>query len=133
MDGRDSQRAKKFASSLTYLCDATMREKQFCKDHVLLSVSTKANRVQPSTGSPDFRKWESCRTKPLVGGFFSWGSPVSPASSFRRHTIFASITLIGSQDLVVKSHPNLFPPSPPSFSISFVKTFPTLNMIILFL
>ncbi|KAJ8872728.1 hypothetical protein PR048_026342 [Dryococelus australis] len=38
----------------------------------------KANRVQYPAGSPDFRKWESCRTMPLVGGF-SRGSPVSPA------------------------------------------------------
>ncbi|KAJ8873496.1 hypothetical protein PR048_024314 [Dryococelus australis] len=50
---------------------------------------------------PDFRKWESCRTMPLVGGF-SRGSPISPAPSFRRRSIFASITLIGSQDLDVK-------------------------------
>ncbi|KAJ8884325.1 hypothetical protein PR048_016182 [Dryococelus australis] len=60
---------------------------------------TKANRVQYPGGSlPDFRKWESCRTMPLVGGF-SRGSPVSPAISFRRCTILTSITLIGSQDL----------------------------------
>ncbi|KAJ8883609.1 hypothetical protein PR048_015453 [Dryococelus australis] len=39
------------------------------------SPPTKANRVR----SPDFRKWESCRTMPLVGGF-SRGSPVSPPS-----------------------------------------------------
>ncbi|KAJ8869801.1 hypothetical protein PR048_028809 [Dryococelus australis] len=58
-------------------------------------------------GSPNFRKWESCRTMPLVGGF-SQGSPVSSAPSFRRCSIFTSITLIGSQDLAVKSRPNLF-------------------------
>ncbi|KAJ8869857.1 hypothetical protein PR048_028866 [Dryococelus australis] len=33
------------------------------------SPSTKANRVQYPTGSPDLRKCESCRTMPLVGGF----------------------------------------------------------------
>ncbi|KAJ8868788.1 hypothetical protein PR048_030328 [Dryococelus australis] len=43
-----------------------------------------------------------------VGGGFSRGSPVSPAHSFRRLSIFTSITLIGSQDLAVKSRPNLF-------------------------
>ncbi|KAJ8877830.1 hypothetical protein PR048_022288 [Dryococelus australis] len=59
------------------------------------SPPTKANR------------WESCRTMPLVGGF-SRGSPVSPAPSFRRRSIFTSITLIGSQDLAIKSRPNLF-------------------------
>ncbi|KAJ8867464.1 hypothetical protein PR048_031266, partial [Dryococelus australis] len=35
------------------------------------SPPTKANRVQSPAGSPVFRKWESCRTMPLVGGFFS--------------------------------------------------------------
>ncbi|KAJ8865870.1 hypothetical protein PR048_033393 [Dryococelus australis] len=43
----------------------------------------------------------------LVGGF-SRGSPVSPAISFRCCSILTSIILIGSQDLAVKSHPNLF-------------------------
>ncbi|KAJ8869298.1 hypothetical protein PR048_030872 [Dryococelus australis] len=47
------------------------------------------------------------RTMPLVSGF-SRGSPVSPALSFRRCFIPASITLVGSQDLDVKSRPNLF-------------------------
>ncbi|KAJ8866033.1 hypothetical protein PR048_033557 [Dryococelus australis] len=41
------------------------------------SPPTNANRVQSPAGSPDSRKWESCRTIPLVGGF-SRGSPVSP-------------------------------------------------------
>ncbi|KAJ8891916.1 hypothetical protein PR048_004475 [Dryococelus australis] len=57
-----------------------------------------ANRVQSPAGSPNFRKWESCRTMPLFGEF-SRGSPVSPTPSFRRRSIFTSITLIGSQDL----------------------------------
>ncbi|KAJ8893419.1 hypothetical protein PR048_006010 [Dryococelus australis] len=43
---------------------------------------------------------------PLVGGF-SRGSPVSPAPSFRCRSIFTSITLIGSQNLAVKSRQNL--------------------------
>ncbi|KAJ8891291.1 hypothetical protein PR048_010807 [Dryococelus australis] len=55
----------------------------------------------------DYRKWESCWTMQLVGGF-SLGSPVSPAPSFQRSSILTSITLIGSQDRAVKSHPNLF-------------------------
>ncbi|KAJ8891749.1 hypothetical protein PR048_004302 [Dryococelus australis] len=58
--------------------------------------------------SPNFRKWESCRTMPFAGGF-SRGSPVSPALSFRRCSILTSITLIGSQDHDVKNRPNLFP------------------------
>ncbi|KAJ8878613.1 hypothetical protein PR048_019194, partial [Dryococelus australis] len=71
-------------------------------------LSTKANRVQSPAGSLlDFRRWESCRTMPMVGGF-SRGSPVSSALSFRCYSIFTSITLIGSQDLDVKSRPNLF-------------------------
>ncbi|KAJ8867220.1 hypothetical protein PR048_031018 [Dryococelus australis] len=72
------------------------------------SPPTKANRVQSQAGSlPNFRMWGSCRTMPLVGGF-SRGSPVSPARSIRCCSTLASITLIGSQDLTVKSHPYLF-------------------------
>ncbi|KAJ8888590.1 hypothetical protein PR048_008082 [Dryococelus australis] len=72
----------------------------------------------PGRFSPDFRKWESCRTMPLVGGFsldlpfplpiFAGAAPYSPR-----------ITLIGSQDLAVKSGPNLFTHS------EAVKTSPT--------
>ncbi|KAJ8870470.1 hypothetical protein PR048_029492 [Dryococelus australis] len=61
----------------------------------------------PGRVTPDLRMWESCRTMRLVGGF-SRGSPVSPALSFRRCSILTSVTLIGSQDLDVKSRPNLF-------------------------
>ncbi|KAJ8888303.1 hypothetical protein PR048_007790 [Dryococelus australis] len=46
------------------------------------SPPTKANRVQSPAGSPDFRKWESCWTMSLVGGF-SRGSPISLVPSFR--------------------------------------------------
>ncbi|KAJ8885472.1 hypothetical protein PR048_011669 [Dryococelus australis] len=56
--------------------------------------------------TPDFRMWESCRTMPLVGGF-ARGSPVSPALSFRRCSIIISVALIGSQDLDLRSQPNL--------------------------
>ncbi|KAJ8866989.1 hypothetical protein PR048_032851 [Dryococelus australis] len=62
------------------------------------SPPTKANRAQSPAGSPDFRKWESCRAMPLVGGS-SRGSPVSPAPSFRRRSIFTSTTLIGRPNL----------------------------------
>ncbi|KAJ8875907.1 hypothetical protein PR048_023814 [Dryococelus australis] len=82
---------------------ATVAERLAC------SPSTKVNRVRFPAGPPGFRKWESCRTMPLVGGF-SRRSPVSPAPSFRRRTIFTSITLIGSEDPDVKSLPNLFAP-----------------------
>ncbi|KAJ8880462.1 hypothetical protein PR048_016932 [Dryococelus australis] len=70
------------------------------------SPLTKANRVQSPDGTPYFRKWESCQTMPFVGGF-SRGSHVSPAPLFRRRSIFTLIALIGSQDLAVKSRPNL--------------------------
>ncbi|KAJ8879279.1 hypothetical protein PR048_019886 [Dryococelus australis] len=48
------------------------------------SPPTRANRVQSPAGSlPDFRKWESCRTIPLVGGFTRRSSvlpcPCTPA------------------------------------------------------
>ncbi|KAJ8871811.1 hypothetical protein PR048_028151 [Dryococelus australis] len=61
----------------------------------------------PGRITPDFRMWETCRTMPLVGEF-SRGSPVFPALSFQRYSILIFITLIGSQDLDVKSHPHLF-------------------------
>ncbi|KAJ8895016.1 hypothetical protein PR048_000325 [Dryococelus australis] len=42
-------------------------------------LPSKANRVQyPAESLPDFRKWESCRIMPLVGGFRR-RSPVSPS------------------------------------------------------
>ncbi|KAJ8891869.1 hypothetical protein PR048_004424 [Dryococelus australis] len=67
---------------------------------------TRANRVQSPAGSPDFRKWESCRTMPLVGGF-SRVSPVSPllhsgAAPYSLHSPSST------QDLAVKSRLNLF-------------------------
>ncbi|KAJ8874137.1 hypothetical protein PR048_024979 [Dryococelus australis] len=61
----------------------------------------------PDRVTPDFRMWESCRTMPLVGEF-SREFPVSAALSFRRCSKLASNTLIGSQDLEVKSRPKLF-------------------------
>ncbi|KAJ8871514.1 hypothetical protein PR048_027836 [Dryococelus australis] len=54
------------------------------------SPLTKANRAQAPAGSLDFRKWESCRTMPLVSGL-SRGSPALPAPPFRRCSIFTSI------------------------------------------
>ncbi|KAJ8887786.1 hypothetical protein PR048_014004 [Dryococelus australis] len=69
-------------------------------------LPSKADRVHSPAGPPDFRKWESCRKMKLVGGF-SRGYPVFPAPSFRRRPIFTSVTLTGSQDLAVKSRPDL--------------------------
>ncbi|KAJ8884905.1 hypothetical protein PR048_011101 [Dryococelus australis] len=62
------------------------------------SPPTKANQVQSPAGSPDFCKWGLCWAMPLVSGF-TLGSPVSPTPSFQYHSIFTSITLVGSQDL----------------------------------
>ncbi|KAJ8890376.1 hypothetical protein PR048_009884 [Dryococelus australis] len=72
-----------------------------------------ANRVQFRAGSLlDFRMWESCRTMPLVGVFFFFfffflRFPVS-------HDLYSGAALyshrfipIGSQNLDVKSRPNL--------------------------
>ncbi|KAJ8882679.1 hypothetical protein PR048_014491 [Dryococelus australis] len=42
------------------------------------SPPTKANRVHSPAGSPDFRKWESCRTMPLIVGL-SRGLPFPPS------------------------------------------------------
>ncbi|KAJ8869579.1 hypothetical protein PR048_028571 [Dryococelus australis] len=61
----------------------------------------------PGRFTPDFPLCGLYRTMPLVGGF-SRRSPVSLALSFRHCSILTSITLIGSQDLDVKSRPNLF-------------------------
>ncbi|KAJ8894290.1 hypothetical protein PR048_006905 [Dryococelus australis] len=69
---------------------ATVAERLAC------SPPTKVNRVQSLAGSlPNFRKWESCRTMTLVGGFFR-GSPVSPALSFRRYSTLTSVTRIAT-------------------------------------
>ncbi|KAJ8871348.1 hypothetical protein PR048_027665 [Dryococelus australis] len=65
------------------------------------SPPTKENRVQPPAGSLDFRKWDSCRTIPLAGGF----SRGSPAPSFRRRSIITSTALIGSEDLDRRCRP----------------------------
>ncbi|KAJ8875356.1 hypothetical protein PR048_023251 [Dryococelus australis] len=73
------------------------------------SPPTKANRIQSPSSFQDFRMWKSCRMMSLVKAF-SRGSPVPLALSFQRCTILTSITPVGSQDLVVKSHPNLFSP-----------------------
>ncbi|KAJ8895823.1 hypothetical protein PR048_001161 [Dryococelus australis] len=75
-------------------------------ERLACSPPTKANQVQSLTGSLDFPMWESCWMMPLVGGF-SRGSPIFPALSLRHCSILASITFISSQDLAVKSRPNL--------------------------
>ncbi|KAJ8870828.1 hypothetical protein PR048_027127 [Dryococelus australis] len=76
------------------------------------SPPNKANRVQFPAGSfSDIRTWESCRTIPLAGGF-SWGSHPNQNYSFHSGAAPNSprFTLIGSQDLDVKSRLNFFIP-----------------------
>ncbi|KAJ8873456.1 hypothetical protein PR048_024273 [Dryococelus australis] len=55
-------------------------------ERLACSPPTKVNRAQSPAGSlPDFRKWESCRTMPLIT-WFSWGSSVSPALAALPHS-----------------------------------------------
>ncbi|KAJ8865663.1 hypothetical protein PR048_033183 [Dryococelus australis] len=108
---------QRYTLRIPYCQSSRYRKK---KSHLFIGVTlaerlarsppTKANRAQSPAGSPDFRKWESCRMMPLIGGGGggSRGSTVSPAFSFRRCSMLTSMTLIGSQDLDVKSRPNLF-------------------------
>ncbi|KAJ8871178.1 hypothetical protein PR048_027484 [Dryococelus australis] len=76
------------------------RQRAAVAERLDCSPPTKANQVQYLAGSLlDFRVWESCRTMPLVGGFFFYRvSAVSLAPSFQRGSILTSITLMGSQD-----------------------------------
>ncbi|KAJ8871255.1 hypothetical protein PR048_027561 [Dryococelus australis] len=93
-----------------------------------LSQPPRRTGFKPRPGHRDFRKWESCRTMPSVGGF-SRGSPVSPAPSFRHRYIFTSITLIGSQDLAVKSRPNLLIHSIPTYTLDSFFFFPETSLV----
>ncbi|KAJ8871453.1 hypothetical protein PR048_027770 [Dryococelus australis] len=76
-------------------------------ERLAYSSPTTANRVQSPAGSPGFRKWESCRTMPLVGGFFFVGLSRFPRT-FTPAPLHTSFTLIGCQDVSVESRPNLF-------------------------
>ncbi|KAJ8895739.1 hypothetical protein PR048_001077 [Dryococelus australis] len=76
-------------------------------ERLAFSLPTKASRIQSPFGSlPCFRMWVVLEV-PLVCGF-SRGSTVSPSLSFRLCSILSSIAFIGSQDLFVKSRPNIF-------------------------
>ncbi|KAJ8872158.1 hypothetical protein PR048_025760 [Dryococelus australis] len=55
----------------------------------------------------DFRTWKLCWTMPLISGF-SRSFLFPSALAFRHRSILITITLIGSQDLAVKSRPELF-------------------------
>ncbi|KAJ8889602.1 hypothetical protein PR048_009102 [Dryococelus australis] len=60
----------------------------------------------PDTVAPRFCMWKSCRTMLLVSGF-SWRAPNSSTLAFQCCSI-RCFTLIGSQELDIKSRPNLF-------------------------
>ncbi|KAJ8879866.1 hypothetical protein PR048_020483 [Dryococelus australis] len=76
--------------------ESTLAQGATVAERLAHSPPTRAIRIQSPAGSLDFRKWESCRTMPLVCGF-SLGSLISPAPSFRHRSILASITLICSK------------------------------------
>ncbi|KAJ8866047.1 hypothetical protein PR048_033571 [Dryococelus australis] len=72
------------------------------------SPPTKANRVQYPAGSPDLHQVEIVPDDSVGRRGFLGHLPFPSAPSFRRRSMFTSITLVGSQDLAVKSPPNLF-------------------------
>ncbi|KAJ8873024.1 hypothetical protein PR048_026640 [Dryococelus australis] len=75
-------------------------------DRLLASHQGKPGSI-PGRVTLDFRKRESCRTMPLVGGF-SWRSPIFPNLVFWGCSILTSFhPFIDSQDIIVKSRPNL--------------------------
>ncbi|KAJ8894172.1 hypothetical protein PR048_006782 [Dryococelus australis] len=85
----------------------SLKRRAWVVERLACSPPIKVDQVQSPAGSPGFHMWESCRTMPLVG-WFSRGSPVSNTPSFWRCSTLTRITLICSQDLVVKTHANLF-------------------------
>ncbi|KAJ8865991.1 hypothetical protein PR048_033515 [Dryococelus australis] len=86
----------KFKFVFIWSCGCVMSERAL--KEVKTNVCHNVNWVQSPAGSPDFRKWESCKMVPLVGGFFS-GISRFPTHSFQRHSVFTSVILIGPQDL----------------------------------
>ncbi|KAJ8891333.1 hypothetical protein PR048_010849 [Dryococelus australis] len=88
------------ASSLTTTPPRPPPERTAVTERLACSAFTQVDRVQsPAESLPGSRKR------------FSRRSPVSPALSFRRCSILASITLIGSQDLAVKSRSSFILPN----------------------
>ncbi|KAJ8870017.1 hypothetical protein PR048_029028 [Dryococelus australis] len=81
---------------------ATVVERLAC------SPPTKATRVQSPAGPLRIFACGNRAGRCRWSAGFLGDPPFPPALSFRRCPIFISITLIGSQDLDVKSRPNLF-------------------------
>ncbi|KAJ8894476.1 hypothetical protein PR048_007130 [Dryococelus australis] len=81
--------------------------------------------VNPRREGVVVRKWGSCLTMPLVVEF-SLGSPISPAWHSSAAPYSSRFTLVGSQDLDVKSSPNL-PTLPPRSSYALTTCYITLR------
>ncbi|KAJ8866009.1 hypothetical protein PR048_033533 [Dryococelus australis] len=77
-------------------------------ERLVCSPPTNAIRVQYPTESLRIFACGNRAGRCRWSAGFSRGSSVSPGLSFRHRSILTSITLIGSQDLAVKSRPNLF-------------------------
>ncbi|KAJ8870012.1 hypothetical protein PR048_029023 [Dryococelus australis] len=76
-------------------------------------VDARTTRLPPTRNefdSPDFRMRESCRKMPLVGAFFFVNLPFPPLLHSGPAPYSSHFTLIGSQDLHVKSRPNHYTP-----------------------
>ncbi|KAJ8868765.1 hypothetical protein PR048_030305 [Dryococelus australis] len=74
----------------------------------------------PSRVTPDVRKWvvtDDAVGRRVFSGIFRFPRPFIPALLY----IHFTITLIGSQDLAVKSHPNLFTHSSPGRGVNPVR------------
>ncbi|KAJ8886198.1 hypothetical protein PR048_012407 [Dryococelus australis] len=61
------------------------------QSHGLLASHQGEQGSIPGRFTPDFRKWESCRTMPLTGGFSRESPLYSPTSSFRRCSTLTSL------------------------------------------
>ncbi|KAJ8880554.1 hypothetical protein PR048_017024 [Dryococelus australis] len=57
------------ATGKVYSTKALMCSSAAVAERLARSPLTEAKLVQSPAGSPDFCKWESCRTMPLIGGF----------------------------------------------------------------
>ncbi|KAJ8898277.1 hypothetical protein PR048_003637 [Dryococelus australis] len=77
-------------------------------ERIARSPPTKVNRAQSPARSPDFRQGEIVPDDAAGRRIFLGNLRFPPIPSFRRRSIFTSIALIGSQDLAVKTRPNLF-------------------------
>ncbi|KAJ8895551.1 hypothetical protein PR048_000887 [Dryococelus australis] len=85
---------------------ATLETTERCKLTYLVALASDCPVHSPAGSLPYFRKWDSCRTMPLLGDF-SRGSPVTLYLHSGAASLSPHFTRVGSQDRVVKSRPNL--------------------------